>query len=69
MLAQSYGRLMINGVLAALAGSAPRSATQNIVELLSVFSLRYPAETRIWVSEILSAVRCVIVLQYDWASD
>jgi hypothetical protein len=67
-LARAYGWLVVNGLLAALAGSAPRSATQNLVELLSAFSLRYPAETRVWVSEVLFAVRLLSELWRSYSS-
>lgn len=56
-LAQNYGKVIVRGALTALAGSAPRSATQNIVDLLSALSMRFPAETRSWVSEVLFDVR------------
>jgi hypothetical protein len=55
--ASSYGRMIVRAVLAGLAGVAPRSAAPNLVDLLSTFTARYPAESRAWASEILFAVR------------
>lgn len=56
MLVQSYGRTIMTAVLAGFAGVAPRSATPNLVELLSTLVSRYPNESRGWVSEILFSV-------------
>lgn len=47
----------MKAVLSGFAGSAPRSASQNLIELLSTLLNRYPAESRIWMSDVLYAVR------------
>ncbi|TFK48147.1 ARM repeat-containing protein [Heliocybe sulcata] len=53
LLAQRHGRSIMQGVLLDLAGIAPRSASPNLIDLLSVLLSRYPAESRVWMSEVL----------------
>lgn len=55
MLARMHGRSIMKAVLSGFAGSAPRSASQNLIELLSTLLNRYPAESRIWMSDVLYA--------------
>ncbi|KAH9942102.1 ARM repeat-containing protein, partial [Amylocystis lapponica] len=54
-LAQTHGRSIMLAVLNDFAGVAPRSATPNLVELLSILVTRLPAESRVWASEIMSS--------------
>lgn len=56
MLFQTHGRPILRAVLSGFAGVAPRSATQNLIELLSTIASKYPSETRGWMDEILFAV-------------
>jgi len=56
MLFQVHGRPILRAVLSGFAGVAPRSATQNLIELLSTIASKYPSETREWMNEILFAV-------------
>ncbi|CCM04086.1 uncharacterized protein FIBRA_06245 [Fibroporia radiculosa] len=55
MLAQTHGRSIIKVIMSGFAGMAPRTATQNLIELLSVFVTRFPAETRTWMTDVLHA--------------
>lgn len=55
-----HGRAILRAVLTGFAGVAPRSATQNLIELLSMIASKYPSETREWMNEILFTV-CVDV--------
>ncbi|EMD34979.1 hypothetical protein CERSUDRAFT_116506 [Gelatoporia subvermispora B] len=52
-LAQTYGLSIMKAVLNGFAGIAPRSATPNLIELLSTLVTRFPAESRKWVQEVL----------------
>ena len=52
-----HGRPILQAVLTGFAGVAPRSATQNLIELLSMMASKYPSETREWMDAILFAVR------------
>ncbi|KZT19856.1 ARM repeat-containing protein [Neolentinus lepideus HHB14362 ss-1] len=53
ILAQKHGRLIMQALLSGLAGIAPRSASPNLIDLLSMLLSRYPAEGRAWMSDIL----------------
>ncbi|KAG2354786.1 ARM repeat-containing protein [Suillus spraguei] len=55
MLIQGHGRSILRAILCGFAGVAPRSATQNLIELLSVIASKFPAETRTWMNDILFA--------------
>ncbi|KAF9237195.1 armadillo-type protein [Melanogaster broomeanus] len=55
ILIQMHGRPILCAILCGFAGVAPRSATQNLIELLAVIASKYPAETREWMNEILFA--------------
>ncbi|OJA14801.1 hypothetical protein AZE42_11685 [Rhizopogon vesiculosus] len=55
MLIQAHGRPILRAILWGFAGVAPRSATQNLIELLSIVASKFPAETRTWMNEILFA--------------
>ena len=46
----------MRAILAGFAGVAPRSATQNLIELLGTLVTKYPGESRIWMSEALFSV-------------
>lgn len=54
-----HGRPILRAVLTGFAGVAPRSATQNLIELLSMMVSKYPSETREWMNDILFKVRGV----------
>jgi hypothetical protein len=54
--AHAYGRGILREVLIGLAGAAPRSATPNLVDLLSTLAARYPAESRAWAADALFSV-------------
>ncbi|KIJ61703.1 hypothetical protein HYDPIDRAFT_115503 [Hydnomerulius pinastri MD-312] len=55
ILIQVHGRPILRAILCGFAGVAPRSATQNLIELLSMIASKYPAETREWMNDILFA--------------
>ncbi|KAI6113429.1 armadillo-type protein [Pisolithus croceorrhizus] len=54
-LVHQYGQPILRAVLCGFAGVAPRSATANLIELLSTIASKHPAETREWMNEILFA--------------
>ncbi|KAH7927601.1 ARM repeat-containing protein [Leucogyrophana mollusca] len=54
-LIQVHGRPIMHAILCGFAGVAPRSAAPNLIELLSMVALKYPAETRAWMNDILFA--------------
>lgn len=55
VLVHQYGQPILRAVLSGFAGVAPRSATANLIELLSTIASKYPAETREWMNGILFA--------------
>ncbi|KAG1744571.1 armadillo-type protein [Suillus paluster] len=55
ILIQGHGRPILQAILCGFAGVAPRSATQNLIELLSIVASKFPAETRTWMNDILFA--------------
>lgn len=67
MLIQAHGRPILRAILCGFAGVAPRSATQNLIELLSIVATKFPAETRTWMNDILFAVcvSCFLFLAVD----
>ena len=64
ILIQSHGRSIMRALLSGFAGVAPRSATPNLIELLSTLVSRFPAQCKTWMAEILFAVSTCI---YDEA--
>ena len=46
----------MRAVLFGFAGVAPRSAMPNLIELLSTMITRFPAESKLWMTNILFAV-------------
>ncbi|KAK7463063.1 hypothetical protein VKT23_007649 [Stygiomarasmius scandens] len=48
-----HGRTVMYGVLSGLAGQAPRSATPNLIEVLSTLLTRCVEESRRWIREVL----------------
>ena len=56
MLIQTHGRTLMGAILSGFAAVAPRSATPNLIELLSTLTQRFPAESRQWMTEVLFAV-------------
>ncbi|THH27012.1 hypothetical protein EUX98_g7175 [Antrodiella citrinella] len=52
-LVQAHGRSILQALLSGFAGVAPRSATPNLIELLSTMVTRFPAESKVWMAEIL----------------
>ena len=55
---QAHGRPILLAILCGFAGVAPRSAMQNLIELLSIVATKFPAETKTWMNDILFPV-CV----------
>ncbi|KAH8077079.1 ARM repeat-containing protein [Cristinia sonorae] len=53
LLIQAHGRSILRAVLSGFAGVAPRSATPNLIELLSTMVTKFPAESKTWMAEIL----------------
>lgn len=56
LLIQRHGRSIMRALLSGFAAVAPRSATPNLIELLSTFTTRFPAESKAWMTEILYSV-------------
>ncbi|KAJ8585432.1 hypothetical protein M405DRAFT_409557 [Rhizopogon salebrosus TDB-379] len=54
-LIQAHGRPILRAILCGFAGVAPRSATQNPIELPSVVATKFPVEMRAWMNDILFA--------------
>lgn len=52
-LISGHGRDIMRAVLFGLAGVSPRSATPNLVEMLSTLLVRCVEESRAWLKEIL----------------
>ena len=57
LLLQQHGRAIMQAILSGFAAVAPRSATPNLIELLSTMTIRFPAESKTWMTEILYSVR------------
>ncbi|KAL6303348.1 ARM repeat-containing protein [Sparassis latifolia] len=55
MLGQTHGKSIMAALLHGFAGDAPRSASQNLIELLSALVIRYPADSKGWMTETLYA--------------
>ncbi|OBZ74388.1 Importin-13 [Grifola frondosa] len=53
MLARVHGRSIMRAVLSGFAGVAPRSATANLIELLSTLITKFPAESKAWMTDVL----------------
>ncbi|KZP33116.1 ARM repeat-containing protein [Athelia psychrophila] len=52
---EAHGRPMMKAILCGFAGTAPRSVVPNLIELLSTLLLRCPADSRVWMENILFA--------------
>lgn len=63
----------MHAILSGIAGVAPSSTTQNLVELLSVMNSRLSDECKAWIPEVLFSVRphlsyaSVVLTFYDLA--
>lgn len=53
---QVHGRPLMRAILCGFAGTAPRSVTPNLIELLPTLLTRHPADSRSWISDIMFAV-------------
>ncbi|KIK52851.1 hypothetical protein GYMLUDRAFT_179628 [Collybiopsis luxurians FD-317 M1] len=49
----TYGRSIMQAILSGLAGQAPRTVGQNLIEMLSTMLTRCVAESKIWLREVL----------------
>ncbi|KAF8830638.1 hypothetical protein HHX47_DHR2001074 [Lentinula edodes] len=49
----TYGRAIMQAILSGLAGQAPRSVTQNLIEMLSTMLTRCLEESQVWLKEVL----------------
>ncbi|KAJ3868242.1 armadillo-type protein [Lentinula novae-zelandiae] len=49
----TYGRAIMQATLSGLAGQAPRSVTQNLIEMLSTMLTRCLEESQVWLKEVL----------------
>jgi len=54
-LIQVHGRPLMRAIMCGFAGTAPRSVTPNLIELLSTLLARCSADSRSWISDILYA--------------
>ncbi|KAL0571967.1 hypothetical protein V5O48_009993 [Marasmius crinis-equi] len=52
-LINTHGRAITEAILSGLAGQAPRSATTNLIEMLSTLLTRCLAECRLWLNDVL----------------
>lgn len=57
IFAQKHGKNIMHAVLSGFAAVAPRTATPNLIELLSAFIIRYPLQSKEWINQILYSVR------------
>lgn len=55
-LIEGHGRALMRAVLCGFAGTAPRSVTPNLIEILATLLARCPGESRAWMADILFAV-------------
>lgn len=69
ILVQTHGPSIMRAILAGFAGVAPRSATQNLIELLGTLVTKYPAESRAWMGEVLFAVSLLVCFSVRMAID
>ncbi|KAI0799725.1 ARM repeat-containing protein [Irpex lacteus] len=53
VFAQNHGKNIMHAILSGFAAVAPRTATPNLIELLSTFITRYPLQSKEWINEIL----------------
>lgn len=58
-LVHRHGQAMMRGILHGFAGATPRSAMQNLIELMSVLVARFPSESKAWMMDILYSVSWV----------
>jgi hypothetical protein len=63
VLIQRHGRSIMRAILCGFAGITPRSATPNLIELLSTLVTRCLEESKVWIADILFAVSC---FPYKW---
>ena len=59
-LLQRHGRNILHVLLRGLAGLAPSSTVQNLIELLATMNSRLADECRAWIPEVLFAVRILL---------
>ncbi|KAG7094032.1 hypothetical protein E1B28_007654 [Marasmius oreades] len=52
-LVSTHGRAITEAVVSGLAGQAPRSATTNLIEMLSTLLTRCLSECRLWLNDVL----------------
>ncbi|KAK7056364.1 hypothetical protein VNI00_002918 [Paramarasmius palmivorus] len=52
-LINSHGRSITHAIVSGLAGQAPRSATTNLIEMLSTLLTRCMEEMKVWLKEVL----------------
>ncbi|KAI0686931.1 ARM repeat-containing protein [Cytidiella melzeri] len=53
VFAQKHGKNIMHSILSGFAGVAPRTATPNLIELLSTMLTRFPLQSKEWINEIL----------------
>lgn len=61
---RTHFRPVIRAVLCGIAGGAPTSTAQNLVDLLLALVSRDLDDCRVWVPEILYSVRIVLPCEY-----
>jgi hypothetical protein len=61
LLAQLYGQAIVRAILFGFAGVAPRSATANLIELLTVMIMKWPGESKVWATQTLNAVSLILL--------
>jgi hypothetical protein len=62
VFAQKHGKNIIYSILSGFAAVAPRTATPNLIELLSTFLTRFPLQSKQWVNEILYSVSVILYI-------
>ena len=69
MLIRAHGWPILRAILCGFAGVVPRSAMQNLIELLSTVATKFPMETRTWMNDsdilFVVCVSCLLFLAVD----
>lgn len=61
-LLEGHWRHLMRAILSGFAGTAPRSVTPNLIELLSIMLPRCPGDNRKEITDILYAVRDIATI-------
>jgi hypothetical protein len=56
VLIQTHGIAIMRALLIGFAGSAPKSTVANLGDLFAILVSKYPAESKVWMTQILNGV-------------